>query len=121
MIQSSFVPARKQPIVVPKQKWTAKVPSIWKEDSKEPDDDDFKYIYKQQLGCLLCKRIHNLPPANPSFAYVYKGEIDGPELDKNLVLDNKIRPELRQRIKDFVIEFWDVFRAAGVSTPVRGY
>jgi hypothetical protein len=106
---------------VPKQKWTAKAPIVWQEDSTEPDNDNFKYVYKQQLGCSLRKRIHNLPPANLSFPYVYKGEIDGPELEKNLVLDDDTRPELRQRIKSFVIEFWDVFRAAGVSIPIRGY
>jgi hypothetical protein len=58
---------------------------------KEPNHDDLKFIYKQQLGCLLQKRIHNnLPPLNPSFTYVYKGDIDGPELEKNVVLDAHI-------------------------------
>ena len=97
-----------RPIVVPKPKWTAKAPSIWIEKNNE-DDTDYKYIFRQQLGFSLRKRVLNLPPPNPAFDYKFNPDIDTKELEKNLVLESTTSAATNTRIRQFVIEFWDVF------------
>jgi hypothetical protein len=107
---------------VPKQKWRAKTPSRWEEEPDEPANDDVDYIFQTRTGNSIRRTApHAFPPANPDFHYVYCGAKDLNELDTNLILDHASPKDIHNRVRSFVTAFWDVFRAEGVTIPVRGY
>eukprot|EP00957_Ditylum_brightwellii_P194132 14784103-Ditylum_brightwellii.AAC.1 len=115
----ALIASASYPINVPKPSWRPKTPSVWVENSKEIEDDNYRYIFEENIG----QSLRSIDSSQPEDVTVYKYDPvkDKAELEKNLTLDTSITPSLRSRVVDFVIEFWDVFREVGVSTPVKGY
>lgn len=90
------------------------------------DTESYDYIYVDSSSSITTalrrhKAIHQFPKPNPSFQYIYNETHDKGELDTNLVLSDTMDPTLKSQMRAFVIEFWDVFRQAGVSIPILGY
>jgi hypothetical protein len=116
----------KSPVSVPKQKWCPKTASIcWEEEENDyaehPDyDATFQRNNRNSLQKLKSAALALSPP-NPNFNYVYCPEKDVAELDANLILDHDMSPDMKNRVKSFVQEFWDVFQEEGVKIPIRGY
>jgi hypothetical protein len=105
---------------LPKPKWTAIAPSLWIEKNNK-DDSDYKYAFNQQLGFSLRRRVLNIPFPNPDFEYKFNPDVDTKEFNKNLVLEIEMTDKIKTQIGNFVKEFWDVFREAGVRIPVSKY
>jgi hypothetical protein len=109
---------------VPKQKWRPKTASIWEEeesdDAELPDyDATFQRNNRNSLRKSKSAALALSPP-NPNFNYVYCPEKDVAELDANLILDHDMSPNMKNRVKSFVQEFWDIFREEGViKTDLR--
>lgn len=110
-------------IKIPKPKWRPKTPSDW--DSEPQDKEDGYEVVESCYGSNTYLRKHietfKFPTPNPEFDYKYNESVDREELDKNLILDKHICKDHENRIRDFVIRFWDVFREEGVKIPIQGY
>eukprot|EP00957_Ditylum_brightwellii_P049578 3760743-Ditylum_brightwellii.AAC.1 len=107
-------------ITVPKPKRRAKTPSIWVEKTKDIDKDQYSFIFEKDIGQTL-RKVNVTETSQDQHRYVYNEETDKKELEKNLVIDAHIEKRSRDRIIQFVKEYWDIFRGKGVSEPVKDY
>jgi hypothetical protein len=96
---------------------------MWKEPAAdEADHPDFNYIFQTRTGNSIRKTApYAFPALNPNFHHNFDPEKDTKELEANLVLDKDLSINLRNRVRGFVREHWDVFREDGVTIPVRGF
>jgi hypothetical protein len=110
---------------VPKAKWRPKTASIWEEEENDDTEHpDFDSSFQKNTGNSLRKSkasALDLSPPNPAFHYIYSPDKDEVELEANLMLDQDLSIDMKNRVKSFVKEFWDVFREEGVKIPIRGY
>jgi hypothetical protein len=115
----------KSPISVPKQKWRPKTASIWEEEeNNDAAHPGYDATFQRNNGNSLRKSKSAalaLSPPNPNFNYVYCPEKEVAQLDANLILDHDMSPDMKNQVKSFVHEFWDVFREEGVKILIWGY
>eukprot|EP00957_Ditylum_brightwellii_P032456 2459627-Ditylum_brightwellii.AAC.1 len=108
-------------IVVPKPIYRARTPSSWIESSKDMDDDKYDYVFKQNLGYALRKPKEDTSKVHESTIYKFDETKDKADLDKNLVFEKDATDAWKKVVRHLVIEFWDIFREDGVTTPVKDY
>jgi hypothetical protein len=106
---------------VPNQRWRGKTTLAW-EEPEEESDPAFDCIFQTRTGNSIRKSLpHAFPAPNPNFHCQYDATKNAKELLANLVLGPDLSQDTRNRVINFVQEFWDVFREEGVKLPIRGY
>jgi hypothetical protein len=68
-----------------------------------------------QRQTLRCKLPIDFPKPN-----IYSDSKDKDELERHVVFDRDMDPQLKKDTIAFIKEFWDVFREYGVKIPVQG-
>jgi hypothetical protein len=109
---------KSKPVKTERRIWRPQVTSQYKEPDCIPDPmSDLEILYKD-FGKPLWATKNELPPRNDLIKFIPK--IHGPELENNLQW--KDCPEnLRPRIKNIILEYWDVFAEEGVRKHIRGF
>jgi hypothetical protein len=126
MLQLYIKDEELKPIKCPKKTYRKKLESKWIEPiSKERFDTNFETINKTIINPSTSLRRNikefNNPTPSPKFEYTYDKNKDEATLNKQLKLEDHLSNDLRNRIRSFVIEFYDVFWEEGLGTPIRGY
>jgi hypothetical protein len=108
-------------IQVPKPKWRSKTPSSWRKPT-DTADSTYDTLFEQKTNQVLRKKLpEHLPPPNPDFNEVYDDAKHRGELERNLILEDYLSSDMKNRITEFVKTWWCTFSEAGVKIPVQGY
>ena len=122
-----FNESNTEPIRVPKRnKKKRKSTSKWiEEDNNDSENDNFKFVTEAiKSPSSTLRRDENEfknPTPDPSFIYTFNEDKDTKQLEKSLKLGSHLSKQTRDRIKSFVIKYFDIFREEGLSIPVRAY
>lgn len=109
---------KSKPVETERRVWRPQVTSQYKEPDCIPDPlGDLDILYKD-FGKPLWANKNKLPPRDDLLRY--DPATHGPELEKNLQWKD-CPEEFRHRIKDIIIEYWDVFAEEGVRKHIRGF
>ena len=109
---------KSKPVETARRVWRPQVTSQYKEPDCIPDPlSDLEILYKD-FGKPLWANKSELPPRDDLIKF--NPEVHGPELERNLQWKD-CPEELRPRIKNIILDYWDVFAKEGVRKPIRGF
>jgi hypothetical protein len=109
---------KSKPVKTERRIWRPQVTSQYKEPDCIPDPlSDLEILYKD-FGKPLWANTKELPPRDDLI--IFNPAKHGPELERNLQW--KDCPEdLRPRIRQIILDYWDVFAEEGVRKHIRGF